>query len=89
MNRKEILREAERIVMGSRQENYGSPESNFANIAAYWSVYLHKSVSPADVAVMMILMKAARLSNKIDHTDSWVDIAGYAANGAELTEKKS
>ena len=84
MNRSECLDKAKEIVNGARQENYGSPEKNFANIALYWSVYLSRDIKPTDVALMMVLMKLARLENKPDHEDSWIDIAGYAANGAEL-----
>lgn len=86
MNRSQILDTAKTIVNGARQENYGSPESNFANIARYWSTYLNKKVEAYDVAAMMVLMKVARLQNKPDHEDSWVDICGYAANGGEITE---
>lgn len=37
-----------------------------------------------DVAMMMSLMKIARLQNDTGHHDSWVDLAGYAACGGEL-----
>ena len=84
MNRSECLDKAKEIVNGARQENYGRPEKNFKQIAIYWSIYLDHDVSATDVALMMVLMKLARLQNKPDHDDSWVDIAGYAANGAEL-----
>ena len=84
MNRSECLDKAKEIVNGARQENYGKPEKNFKQIAIYWSVYLDRDVSATDVALMMVLMKLARLQNKPDHDDSWIDIAGYAANGAEL-----
>lgn len=85
MNRTECLEEAKTIVNGARQENYGSPESNFKDIAYLWTDYLNHEILPHDVANMMILMKVARLKNKKDHLDSWIDIAGYAANGCELT----
>lgn len=85
MNRTQTLDTAKEIVNGARQENYGSPESNFAKIATYWSSYLNRRVESYDVAIMMILMKVARLQNRIDHEDSWVDICGYAANGCEIT----
>jgi len=88
MNRSECLDKAKEIVNGARQENYGSPEKNFANIALYWSVYLSRDIKPTDVALMMVLMKLARLENKPDHEDSWIDIAGYAANGAELASHR-
>ena len=84
MNRSECLDKAKEIINGARQENYGKPERNFNQIAIYWSVYLGHDVSATDVALMMVLMKLARLQNKPDHDDSWVDIAGYAANGAEI-----
>lgn len=84
MNRSECLDKAKEIVNGARQKNYGKPEKNFKQIAIYWSIYLDHDVSATDVALMMVLMKLARLQNKPDHDDSWVDIAGYAANGAEL-----
>jgi len=84
MNRSECLDKAKEIVNGARQENYGKPERNFNQIACYWSLYLDHDVSATDVALMMVLMKLARLQNKPDHDDSWIDIAGYAANGAEI-----
>lgn len=84
MNRTELLNKALEIVNGARQENYGSPEQNFARIAAFWTLYLQRHITPADVAIMMILMKTARLQNNVKHEDSWIDIAGYAANGVEV-----
>lgn len=86
MNRTELLNKALEIVNGARQENYGSPEQNFARIAAFWTLYLQRHITPADVAIMMILMKTARLQNNVKHEDSWIDIAGYAANGVEVCD---
>lgn len=89
MNRSEVLKSVDTIINGARQENYGNPESNFSRISAYWTQYLSKDISPADVAVMMVLMKVARLQNNINHEDSWIDICGYAANGCEIVTEKS
>lgn len=89
MNRSECLDKAKEIVNGARQENYGSPEENFARIAAFWTLYLQRHITPSDVAAMMCLMKLARIQNNPKHEDSWVDICGYAANGVEInTEGK-
>lgn len=92
MNRTELLETAKNIVNGARQNNYGSPENCFQTIADFWNMYIinKKSclVSPKDVAVMMILMKISRLCNDINHEDSWIDIAGYAANGVEVSDGK-
>lgn len=85
MKRKELLKQAAEIINGAREEHYGTPENNFKTIAEFWSVYLGKPLQASDVAVMMILMKAARLRKDIKHEDSWVDIAGYAACGSEIT----
>lgn len=78
---------------GDRALNYGKPEDNFARIAELWSAWFSVRVpptgpapfSPFDVAVMNILLKLARLANTPDHQDSWIDIAGYAACGADIT----
>lgn len=86
-----ILEEAQNIVKGSRVEDYGTPEASFSTIAAYWTAYLTTCNSPGealtarDVALMMILFKVARESNK-HKRDNLVDIAGYAACAATLFE---
>jgi hypothetical protein len=78
-----VLQEAQRIIYGDREKTYGKPSKNLETIAKMWSAYLGEqlcfSIQPKDVAVMMILLKAARLSNHINHRDSVVDICGYAA----------
>ena len=84
MKRAEILHEAERCVCGQREQDYGSPESNFGLIAGLWSEYLRKDISVIDVAMMMVLLKVARIKNGGGSGDSFVDIAGYAACGGEL-----
>ena len=70
--------------------NYGKPEDNFQRIADLWNTYIAgkrdpmEGITPLDVANLMVLMKVARLQNSPGHLDSWVDIAGYAACGAEI-----
>jgi hypothetical protein len=81
--RSSILDEANGIVNGARANVYGGPEDSFRTIGGLWGVYLGKEISPADVAAMLALMKVARIRQSPDHRDSWVDIAGYAACGAE------
>ncbi|MBO5956712.1 MAG: hypothetical protein J6Q39_04080 [Bacteroidales bacterium] len=83
--RKTIITQAAAIVEGARQLNYGSPEDNFARIAALWETYLINkqkphtvfTINPHDVAMMMVLMKIARLMNTPDHWDSIKDGIGY------------
>lgn len=87
MTRKECLDAAATCVLQDRQSQYGGMEDNFGRIANFWSVYLGRKVYPADVAAMMALLKIARLRANPGHDDSWVDLAGYAACGAELTDR--
>lgn len=85
MKRKELLEEAAKITNGERQDHYGTPEDNFARIAALWNAYLGKPyLAVQDVAAMMILLKTARIAADPKHLDSWVDIAGYASCGGEI-----
>ena len=82
--REQVLRNAKECVCGQRQQDYGTPENNFALIASLWSVYLGKEVSAKDVAMLMALMKIARIKSGSGTLDSFVDLAGYAACGAEV-----
>lgn len=86
--REETLDTAKKCVMGDREQDYGTPESNFATIASFWSDYLDMDISAQQVADMMILMKISRIKNGGGTGDSYVDIAGYAACGNEILSKK-
>lgn len=87
--RAQVLREAESLVCGDREDQYGNPRDNLKRIAEYWNDYLYPIMQsgdllqPRDVALMMILAKIAR--EAAGHKrDSCVDIAGYAAIAAEV-----
>lgn len=84
MTRSDILDKAKECVCGQREQDYGSPESNFGLIADLWSVYLGFDISPVDVAMMMIMLKTARIKNGGGTGDSFVDIAGYSACAGEI-----
>ena len=84
MTRKEVLSQACQCVTGSREQDYGSPEDNFGTVAALWSAYKGVSFTMVDVAMMMALLKIARIRNGGGSGDSFVDLAGYAACGGEL-----
>ena len=86
--RERILQLAAEAVCGQREQDYGSPEDNFATIAYFWSVYLGMDITAQDVAMMMILLKTARVKNGGGTGDSFVDIAGYAACAGEINEGK-
>lgn len=85
MTREETLRRAKACVCGDREQDYGSPENNFKLIASLWSDYTGHSYSATDVAMMMALLKVARIKGGSAKEDSFVDLAGYAACAAELS----
>jgi hypothetical protein len=73
-----ILEEADRTVR-ARAQTYGSPRESLTEIGRLWTAYLETPVSAEDVAVLMTLLKLARLRTGGYHRDSLVDVAGYAA----------
>lgn len=81
------LDEAGKIVRGSREDTYGPAERNLSRIAELWSSYLDHPITSRNVAVMMILLKAARDAHKTKH-DNMVDICGYAYL-ADILDKES
>lgn len=80
--------EALKVINGERQDTYGNPEDCFAAIAVFWSVYRNEHFSDIDVAVMMALLKVARMKNNgVKHRDNFVDAIGYLALAADMAEK--
>lgn len=85
--------EAARVATVDRGGAYGDPEDNFSRIANLWNAHCHNrgmetDFHVTDVALMLALMKVARLANNSAHPDSWADIAGYAACGGEIAQKQ-
>jgi hypothetical protein len=81
-----------KAAISARPLDYGAPEDNFRRIASLWNAYFDSrgynvNIETWEVAALMSLLKIARLANSPSHADSWVDLAGYAACGAEITGK--
>ena len=88
MTRAEILDRAKECVTGKRHEDYGSPEDNFTTIARLWTDYCGYGFSAKDVAMMMALLKIARIKGGGGSGDSYVDLAGYAACAGEINSRQ-
>lgn len=95
ITRAEILERAKACVCTDRNMQYGEPEDNFKVIADLWVAYLTARCVPSgqivdlgagEVADMMILFKIGRnaTADLGKSADTYVDIAGYAACGAEI-----
>ena len=96
ITRAEILDAAKAIVTGERERQYGKPEDNFRMIGNLWEIYLKArcldscgglDILPEDVAMMMSLLKIARIASGNYKADSFVDLAGYAACAGECAER--
>lgn len=71
-----ILEEANSLIYGERESDYGSVTDNFNNIAQGWSVILRTKVTAEQVGLAMAWLKIARHCNK-PKRDNLVDGAGY------------
>ena len=87
MKREDVLREAEKLINGQRAKDYGDAYHNHNRIKG--ALVSHGYLTAAHVALMMDWVKTSRLIETIDHTDSWLDKAGYTALGAEFTHKET
>lgn len=86
MTREKCLELACEATGGKRTTDYGTPEDNFSKIADLWTAYLNYDISTIDVAMMMALLKVARVKGAAHRPsdDCFVDLAGYAACACEI-----
>jgi hypothetical protein len=88
MNRTEILQTANEYITKDRAATHGRAEESFAQIAAVWTWWLNDRLSAPvtayDVAMMMVLFKAARAKGNWQNPDNFIDMAGYAALAGEI-----
>lgn len=83
-----ILEEAQRIVHGARNRDYGHPIDNHGTTAAFFEAFFEATtrtrgklaVTPEDVCFLNILQKISRAANGRLTRDTLVDTSGYAAN---------
>ena len=86
--RAKILDTAKDYVTRDRAADHGSMEDNFQTVATYWNAHLGIDwIEPQDVAVMMTMLKLARIRQNEHHLDNWIDACGYMACGGEIMGK--
>jgi len=84
-----VGQEAEKLIRGQRQEDYGHPRVNFQRLADAWNAYLagrsidDDPITPHDVTMLMVLLKAIRGAEGYKR-DTAVDVVGYALLDAVL-----
>lgn len=88
---KTVGQEAEKLIRGDRQKDYGHPKVNLRRIADAWTPYLRgrnldeKPLTAHDVTQMMVILKAIRGAEGYKR-DSAIDIIGYALLDAIVEE---
>lgn len=87
LTRETVLRNAEGLINGDRAAMYGDAHVAHDRIARVWSVILNQEVTAHQVCLLLAAMKMVRAAVNPEYTDSWVDMAGYAALGAEIVSK--
>ena len=87
MKAKDVIEELAQ-TLANRGADYVSMYENHERIAVIWTVILGKEVTADQVALCMAGVKMARLIQSPNHNDSWLDLAGYAAVGAECADER-
>lgn len=83
-HRVNLLETANSLVYGDRADAYGAYSEEARKLAALFSIVLGVEVPVEKVPLLMVVLKVCRLSHNPTHTDSWVDIAGYAGCAGKL-----
>jgi hypothetical protein len=89
VNRRSMLEEADSLVNGDRNVDYGDPIDDFRRTAGMWGHYLGMALDPHDVAAMMAMLKLSRIRWSPGKRDNWVDLAGYAACGYDCSVREN
>jgi hypothetical protein len=98
--RETMLNTAKALTCGDRNQSYGPPEENLANIASLWEAYLNTNqrcfrreeddwkvkLTSEDVAWLLVLTKMARSFQPGFHFDNYVDASAYSAIAGECRE---
>lgn len=89
----DVCARAANLVGGDRQKTHGDKVENHQNIACLWNAFLgyrileNNHLTARDVALMMALLKIARMKTGSHNLDDYVDLAGYAGVAAEIAER--
>jgi hypothetical protein len=96
--RASLLREAEKLTCGDRNNQYGPPTQDFQRTAELLQALGYRRVDaedtindilPSDVAIIIAQVKMSRIMHSRDKRDSWVDLAGYSACGYECAVEEA
>lgn len=89
LDRDFFLDEAKNLINNDRAADYGDAYEMHRRIAAGWSEILGVVVKPHEVALCMAWLKVSRIVVSPSHTDSYIDLAAYAALAGEIKTRDS
>lgn len=95
MTRADILDAAKACITVDRAATHGAAENSFAWIAGHWNWWLQDklepgaSITPYDVAQMMVGFKQARAKGNPAFHDNAIDAVGYSALAGEIGAKQA
>lgn len=73
-----VLEEAQSLIYGDREKDYGKTSDNFADIAKGWSVLFKTTITAEQVGLAMAWLKICRANkDNCEKRDSIVDCSGY------------
>jgi hypothetical protein len=73
-----LLEEAMRLTGVERRAVYGDPVLNHAHIAAIFNAWTGRDLTAAEIVMVHMATKMARMATTPDHRDSHVDLMAYA-----------
>jgi len=93
LDRNEVLSTAAALISGDRATQYRDALDTHRAVGEMWQALLYHDdvdvqINASTVALMLICLKCVRAVKNPEYSDSWVDIAGYAALGAEMAGHK-
>ena len=88
----DILKEADAIVHGPRNDDYGHPIDDYKRVVDIFRILSGVDLHPDEGALFMVAVKLGRLAHNYAagtvHRDSLVDAAGYLWVFAQIAEAR-
>ena len=85
----QILAKASELIDGERDRQHGDRKVCHTQIARLWSAFLGVQITPIDAALMLALLKVARMQTGNPNRDNFVDACGYISIAGEMADVSS
>lgn len=87
----DFLAQASYIIQADRQAQYGNIEESWERIGKMWGALLEldRPIDPSMVGIMLAAMKLSRLTNHMNHEDSYIDALAYIAGAGQIATDNS